>query len=67
MLIANSPARNLIKEGKTNQLRNSIVTGQRVGMQTIEAALSSLVPRGVVSYDEAVSRSMYPKEVMRSG
>ncbi len=63
VLIATTPVRNLIKEGKTNQLRNSIVTGQREGMQTLEAALSALVIGGVISYDEAVSRSLYPKDV----
>jgi twitching motility protein PilT len=65
VLIATSPVRNLIKEGKTNQLRNSIVTGQRVGMQTLEACLSDLVKRGVISYDEAVGRSLYPKDIQR--
>ncbi len=65
VLLATAPVRNLIKEGKTNQLRNSIMTGQRDGMQTLEASLSGLVKRGVVSYDEAISRSMYPKDVMR--
>jgi twitching motility protein PilT len=64
VLVATSPVRNLIKEGKTNQLRNSIVTGQRHGMQTLEASLSDLVNRGAISYDEAVSRSLYPKEVL---
>lgn len=63
VLLATAPVRNLIKEGKTNQLRNSIVTGQREGMQTLEASLSHLVVAGVISYDEAVSRSLYPKDV----
>ena len=63
VLVGTSPVRNLIKEHKTNQLRNSIVTGQRDGMQTLEASLGDLVKRGVVSYDEAVSRSLYPKDL----
>ncbi len=63
VLIATTPIRNLIKEGKTNQLRNSILTGQREGMQTLESALSTLVVAGVVSYDEAISRSLYPRDV----
>jgi twitching motility protein PilT len=63
VLVGTSPVRNLIKEHKTNQLRNSIVTGQRDGMQTLEASLGSLIKRGVVSYDEAVSRSLYPKDL----
>ena len=63
VLVATTPIRNLIKEGKTNQLRNAVLTGQRDGMQTLEAALSTLVMAGVVSYDEAISRSLYPKDV----
>jgi twitching motility protein PilT len=65
VLVATSPVRNLVKEGKTNQIRNSIVTGRRDGMQTLEASLSALVKQGTVSYDEAVSRSLYPKEIQR--
>jgi twitching motility protein PilT len=55
--------RNLIKEGKTHQLRNSLVTGARDGMNTLEHSLSHLVQRGVVSLDDAVARSLYPKDI----
>ena len=65
VLVATPPVRNLIKEGKTNQIRNSIVTGQRDGMQTLEASLGSLVEQGLISYDEAVSRSLHPRDVRR--
>ena len=34
-------------------------------MQTLEMALSDLVTRGVVSYEDAVNRSLYPKEVAK--
>jgi twitching motility protein PilT len=63
VLVANVPVRNLIKESKTNQIRNAIVTGQRDGMQTLEASLNHLIRQGVISYDEAVSRSLYPKDL----
>jgi twitching motility protein PilT len=63
VLVANSAIRNLIKEGKTHQLRNSLVTGQKEGMVTLEQSLSSLVQAGLVSYQDAVSRSLYPKDV----
>jgi twitching motility protein PilT len=51
VLVGTTPVRNLVKEGKTNQLRNQIVTGAREGMQTLEQSLSELVTAGVVSYD----------------
>ena len=67
VLVATHPVRNLIKEGKTNQLRNVLLTSQQDGMVTLEASLSDLVSRGEVTYEEAVARSLYPKEVARSG
>ena len=54
VLVATHAVRNLIREGKTNQLRNQLITGASEGMQTIEMALSSLVLGGQVDYDEAV-------------
>jgi twitching motility protein PilT len=63
VLVANSAARNLIKEGKTHQLRNVLVTGQREGMVTLEQSLSAMVKAGVVRYEDAVPRSLYPKEI----
>lgn len=63
MLVANAAIRNLIKEGKTNQLRNSLITGRREGMFTFEQSLNDLVASGEISYDDAVARSLYPKDV----
>jgi twitching motility protein PilT len=63
VLVANSAVRNLVKEGKTHQLRNVLVTGQREGMITLEQSLSALVRAGVVRYEDAVPRSLYPKEI----
>ncbi|MFC0548800.1 type IV pilus twitching motility protein PilT [Kutzneria chonburiensis] len=63
VLVANSAVRNLVKEGKTNQLRNSLVTGQREGMVTFEQSLSALVQGGWVTYEDAVARSLYPQDV----
>ena len=63
VLIANSPVRNLIKEGKTNQLRNQIVTGQKDGMQTLEQSLTDLVDDGSLSLAEALARSSYAREI----
>ena len=65
VLTGTTAVRNLIKEGKANQLRNQIITGQRDGMQTLEQSLSELVTQGIVSYDEAVARSMYPRDIER--
>ena len=63
VLTATPAVRNLIKEGKTHQLRNSLVTGARDGMVTLEQSLSQLVQRGVVAYEEAAARSLYPQDI----
>jgi twitching motility protein PilT len=63
VLVATPAVRNLIKEGKTHQLRNSLVTGQKEGMVTFEQSLSALVQSGVVAYEDAVARSLYPRDV----
>jgi twitching motility protein PilT len=63
VLVATPAVRNLIKEGKTHQLRNSLVTGSRDGMNTLEHSLSHLVQHGVVSLDDALARSLYPKDI----
>jgi twitching motility protein PilT len=65
VLIANSPVRNLVKEGKSNQLRNQVVTGQSVGMQTLELSLNELVHADIVGYDDAVAHSGHASEITK--
>ena len=65
VLVATHATRSLIRDGKSNQLRNVLLTGQEDGMQTLEMALSDLVVRGEVSYEEALNRSLYPKELAK--
>jgi len=64
VLIANDAVRNLLREGKTRQLRNVMISGQQDGMQTIEMDLARLVASGILSFDVAASISAYPKEIM---
>ena len=63
VLVGTAGVRNMIREGKTRQIRNAVATGVRDGMSTLEMSLSDLVARQVVTYDDAVARSLYPKEV----
>ncbi|HEY0890251.1 MAG TPA: type IV pilus twitching motility protein PilT [Nocardioides sp.] len=63
VLVATPAVRNLIKEGKTHQLRNSLVTGSRDGMVTLEQSLSRLVQDGVVTLADAEARSLYPNDI----
>ena len=66
VLVATYAVRNLIREGKGSQLRNMIATGSKYGMQTLEQSLSDLVTSGVVDYEEAVARSLYPDDITRA-
>jgi twitching motility protein PilT len=59
-----SPAiRNLIKEGKSNQLRNVVATGSALGMYTLETDLRRLVREGVISQETAAAETIHPGEV----
>jgi twitching motility protein PilT len=66
VLIANHPVRNLIREGKSNQLLNIMATNQAEGMQTLEVNLAVLIGTGVVTYEDAMEVSVHPKELDRA-
>ncbi len=63
VLVANTAVRNLVREGKTSQLRNALVTGQKDGMCTLEQSLSHLVRSGKIAFEEALAQSLYPKDL----
>jgi twitching motility protein PilT len=63
VLVASGAVRNLVRETKTNQLRNAIVTGSRDGMQTLESSLAQLVRQGQISVEDALSRSGHPADL----
>jgi len=63
VMVANEAIRNLVREGKSRQMRNMISTGAAEGMQTIEMDLARLVASNLVSMEVAMASSAYPKEV----
>jgi twitching motility protein PilT len=65
VLIPNPAVRNLIREGKTHQIYSVLQTGSAQGMQTMDAALVSLVRTGKISQQQAESRSGAPEELRR--
>ena len=64
VLMANDAVRNLVREGKSRQLRNAMISGQQEGMQTIEMDLARLVSSGILSFEVAAEVSQYPKEIL---
>lgn len=65
MLVGTSAIRNLIREGKTRQIRNMISTGHRDGMRTLEASINALVAADTITYEEAVRHTAYPEDIQR--
>src|ERR1700704_3196037 len=65
VLVPSPPVRNLIREGKTHQIYSSLQTGGAVGMQTMDAALASLVRAGKITRQLAEARAHAPEEFRR--
>jgi twitching motility protein PilT len=65
VLLATPAIRNLIREGKTHQIYSSLQTGGSVGMQTMDAALATLVRAGKITQQLAEARSSTPEELRR--
>jgi len=65
VLVPTPGVRNLIREGKTHQIYSFMQTGGATGMQTMDAALATLVRQGQISRQVAESRSSTPEELRR--
>jgi twitching motility protein PilT len=53
VMIGTPAIRNLIREGKVSQISSIMQTGQKYGMQTMDAALKDLINRKIVAPEEA--------------
>jgi len=65
VLLADHAVRNLVREGKSRQLRNVLTTRQGEGMQTLEMCLAELVMSGDLALEAAEAVSLYPTEISR--
>lgn len=63
IMIATPAIRNLIREAKSHQLASIIQTSAQFGMQTMDQHLRDLYLKGVITYDDAVSRAMNPEDL----
>jgi twitching motility protein PilT len=57
VLIITQPISNLIREGKTFQIQQSMQTGKGIGMIFLNDALLELVQKGIVEPEEAYAKS----------
>ncbi|MBI4091324.1 PilT/PilU family type 4a pilus ATPase [candidate division WWE3 bacterium] len=65
ILLSSSAIRNLIREGKSHMIDNTIATGFDLGMVSLERSLASLVMNDVISFDEAMKFTLKPDELNR--
>ncbi len=56
---------NLIRESKAAQIYSTIQMNQGMGMQTLEMALSALYKQGVITLEDAMSKTSRPDELKR--
>jgi twitching motility protein PilT len=63
ILFPDDAVRNLIRQGKVEQIYSIMQTNTKRGMQTLEQALADFVLRGLVSEDIALNRSSRPDQL----
>lgn len=55
ILLCNAAVKNHIREGKSHQLMSSIQTGRKAGMISMDAYLSELYKKELITYEDAMS------------
>ncbi len=63
VMVATTAVRNLVREGKSHQIPGVMETGQRMGMQTMDQALTDLYRRRLVTLEEVMSRAVNPEHM----
>lgn len=66
IMIGTDAIKNLIREGKTEQIPTYMQTGTKYGMQTMDQALQDLIKSRLVSSEDAAYYYSKPKELLRA-
>jgi twitching motility protein PilT len=64
VLLPDDAVRNLIRQGKLEQIYSVMQTNTERGMQTMEQSLADLIQRGVVELEVGLSRSSRPAQLV---
>src|SRR3989449_9836949 len=64
VLLPDDAVRNLIRQGKVEQIYSVMQTNTSRGMQTMEQSLADLIIRGVVEFEAGLSRSSRPNQLI---
>ncbi len=62
IMITTPAISNLVREGKTYQIISELQTGAKYGSRSLDRHLLELYARGIVSYEEALSKSYDPAQ-----
>jgi len=65
IMLANSPVKNLIREGKIYQLPNVIRTHRDIGMVSMDESLTELYRKGIITYETLMSKCNDSEEVKK--
>ena len=65
IMVVNDAIRNMIRDEKVHQINAAIQTNAKVGMQTLDAHLASLVKQGIISLQAALSSCINPDDLKR--
>jgi len=64
ILLPDDAVRNLIRQGKVEQIYSVMQTNTAKGMQTMEQSLADLIQRRVVTVEDGLSRSSRPQQLI---
>lgn len=65
IMVATDAIRNLIRDGRSEQIPTYLQTGKLIGMQTMDQALQDLVKSGAVLLEDALLRCTKPDDLRR--
>jgi twitching motility protein PilT len=63
VLMGTAPVTNLVREGKSNQLRNAMQIALGAGHKTLEMSLNELVAGGIITHETALATAFVPHEI----
>jgi len=66
IMLPNEAIRALIRDNKAHQIYSVIQTGGKRGMCTMNQSLLNLYKKGLITYDDALSRTMDPEDLKRT-
>jgi twitching motility protein PilT len=64
ILVPDDAVRNLIRQGKVEQIYSVMQTGSKRGMQTLEQSLANLVASGQITKERALAASSRPTQLL---